>query len=199
MTRGETLAWALAFEGGALLLAFGLGAALDAPPFEALRPGWGGTAAGAAVGAGLFAALVALARSGAAWFERLDRTVREVVGRLFERSRTIDLAIVSALAGIAEEALFRGVVQAALADAWGTAPAVAAAAVLFGLAHFVTAAYAVAGVVVGIVLGALFATTGDLTAPIVAHATYDFAALVWLLRFRRAPSARQEPGDASDR
>jgi membrane protease YdiL (CAAX protease family) len=34
----------------------------------------------------------------------------------------------------------------------------------------------------GLYLGTLFVITGNLFAPIVAHAAYDFVALVWLAR-----------------
>jgi membrane protease YdiL (CAAX protease family) len=78
--------------------------------------------------------------------------------------------------------LFRGVLQQAFGNwlpVWG---AIAAAALLFGLLHAVTTTYAVLAALVGAYLGWLYFLTGNLLAPIVAHALYDFVALVYLTR-----------------
>ena len=52
---------------------------------------------------------------------------------------------------------------------------------LFGLAHALTRTYAVLATLVGFYLGFLFWLTGNLLAPILAHAVYDFVALVYLV------------------
>jgi membrane protease YdiL (CAAX protease family) len=95
----------------------------------------------------------------------------------------LDLAVISALAGLGEEMLFRGVVQTLIERASGSPwLAVAAASVLFGLAHPITRTYAVLAALIGVYLGWLFLANGNLLVPIVAHAAYDFVALVYLLR-----------------
>ena len=58
-------------------------------------------------------------------------------------------------------------------------------AILFGLLHAVNVAYAVLAALMGLYLGWLWMATGNLAVPIVAHAVYDFLALVYILRGRR--------------
>ncbi|MBW3660602.1 MAG: CPBP family intramembrane metalloprotease [Gemmatimonadetes bacterium] len=182
MDRRSVLPVAFAVEGALLLLAFGIGAATGDPPFARLRYDPTAMAIGAVGGVALLVALLPAMRSDWPPFSRLAEAVREVVRRYFAGSSLLELAIVSALAGVAEEALFRGVVQTALAAAWSPVPAVLVAGALFGLAHAVTVTYAVVATGVGIALGILLVATGDLAAPIVTHALYDFLALVWLVR-----------------
>ena len=85
-------------------------------------------------------------------------------------------------AGVAEEALFRGVAQTALAGALGQGTALAATSALFGLAHPVSALYMLFVGALGAYLGGLFIATGNLLVPIVVHAAYDFVGLKLLLR-----------------
>jgi membrane protease YdiL (CAAX protease family) len=99
------------------------------------------------------------------------------------------IVLVSLMAGIGEEVLFRGVIQAGLADRLPAWLAVGIAAVLFGVAHWLTVSYAVFATLIGIYLGILFVVTENLLAPLIAHALYDVIALSVLVRLR--------PGDRS--
>jgi membrane protease YdiL (CAAX protease family) len=64
--------------------------------------------------------------------------------------------------------------------------AVLVASAAFGLAHFLTATYAALAAVAGLYLGTLFLLQGNLVVPIVAHALYDFVALLYLVRRYRS-------------
>jgi membrane protease YdiL (CAAX protease family) len=79
--------------------------------------------------------------------------------------------------------LFRGVLQGVftrwLPSAW---LAVALVSVLFGILHAVTFSYAVMATLMGAYLGWLRNETGNLLAPIITHALYDFVVLLYLLR-----------------
>jgi hypothetical protein len=57
------------------------------------------------------------------------------------------------------------------------------------VAHSVSAAYALVAGAVGLYLGSLYLITQNLLAPVVAHALYDFVALLVLVRLKPAPSA----------
>lgn len=94
------------------------------------------------------------------------------------------LALIAGLAGVCEETLFRGALQGGLSPKLGIGGAVAVASLLFGLCHAVNRPYAVAATLLGAWLGALYVLTGNLLAPVLTHAFYDFVALVWLLRWR---------------
>jgi uncharacterized protein len=92
-----------------------------------------------------------------------------------------DLALVSLAAGVGEEMLFRGIIQGGLARLFGPIAGVIGAAMLFGLLHPVSIAYIVLAGGLGIYLGICWMVSGNLMTVIIAHALYDFIALLVLL------------------
>jgi len=140
-------------------------------PGSAVLPLPGRAAAGLAVGAALVvASRVATARSAA------GRALAAELGRLIGplgTGRAVALALVS---GLAEEAFFRGALQPRVG--------VVAATLLFAAAHFVPTrtlrSWALFALVAGAGFGALFAATGDLLAPFLAHALVNGLNLRWL-------------------
>ena len=113
---------------------------------------------------------------------RLVQMVEDQLGPLLVSRGVILLALLAALAGAAEEVLFRGVLQVWLARSLPAGVALLVAAALFGAAHSLTRAYAVLAAVGGVYLGVLFWLQGNLLIPIVAHAVYDLIALSVLVR-----------------
>lgn len=95
------------------------------------------------------------------------------------------LAVLSCLAGLGEEALFRGALQSVLSRWVGVPGGIAIASLAFGAAHAVNREYFVLTTLIGIYLGLQFWWTGALAVPVTCHAVYDFVALVYLLRCRR--------------
>jgi membrane protease YdiL (CAAX protease family) len=176
----------LAVEGGLGLLALLAGAAVGVAPFRTLRFEASAVLAGL-LGAGpMLALLVVLWASRSEALERIRVRVEEAVGNLFAHASWRTLAAVSAAAGFGEEALFRGFLQGGLEAAIGTLPALILASLAFGLVHPVTRAYVALASLLGLYLGVLWIWTENLLAPIVAHAAYDFVALVALVhRVRR--------------
>ena len=106
----------------------------------------------------------------------------------------LQLAVISMVAGISEEVLFRGVLQAGLSHRLGPVVALVLASAAFGLCHCVNRAYAVLAGLLGAYLGGLLFYSGGLLAPIVTHTVYDFVALVWFLRLRPAKEDREQAG-----
>ncbi len=164
---------AVALGAGMILLALGwarfvrqgdLGTALRPADLVWLAPGL-------AIGAA-FAGIVWQAG------QRLDAS-RQVV-RLLEE--TIDLKAMrfqhilwfSLLAAFPEEILFRGVVQVELG--------LPIAALIFGALHALTRLYFVYATTAGLLLGALFALSGTLWAPIGAHFAIDLVTFLLLLQ-----------------
>ena len=176
-------------EGGLLALAAPIAWLAGVPLLGDLR--W--SAADAGYGALAIAPMLALPwwllRSRHPAARALCALVFERLAPLFDGWRLHELLAVCALAGIAEEALFRAVIQGALGEAFGPVPALLAASILFGLVHAVTRLYAVLAALIGLYLGALWMLTGNLLAPVVAHAGYDAIALLWLVR--AAPAWRE--------
>ncbi len=101
---------------------------------------------------------------------------------MFSTMSVLDLLIISLLAGVAEELLFRGVLQVKYG--------IAVASVLFGLAHAVSVAYVVVTVIMGLYIGLIYRVSGSLLPPIQMHFIYDFAALLYL-RYYWHPNGRE--------
>jgi membrane protease YdiL (CAAX protease family) len=111
----------------------------------------------------------------------VDFVVGEL-GPILARRSPAELALLAALAGVGEELLFRGLLQAGLMRVMPSYLALVCASALFGLAHFATSTYAIVAGLMGLYLGGIFLLQGNLLAPIVTHALYDFVALLLVVR-----------------
>ncbi len=192
----QLLFMAVAVEGGLGLLAVGLGAWLDRPPWPMIQWTWEGAAWGVAAGIPLLLGLLGVVRLPLGRLARLARVIDELLVPLFHECRVVEMAVISAFAGLGEEMLFRGVVQVTIAE-WfgggiGTWIGIIAAAILFGLLHPITTSYAVLAGLIGVYLGWLFAASGNLLVPIAAHGVYDFFALVYLVRLKGPSSGNPD-------
>jgi membrane protease YdiL (CAAX protease family) len=185
------VALAILFEGGLGVLACVIGWLTALPPWAALR--WDAADAGLGVLAALplLGLFVLCVRWPVGPLGRVKRFMDEVVRPLFRDCTVADLALISLLAGLGEELLFRGLIQEALALRVGPWAALAGGALLFGLMHAMTAAYFVLATAAGAYLGWAYLVSGNLLVPVIAHALYDFAALVYLLR---GPRPSEEAG-----
>jgi membrane protease YdiL (CAAX protease family) len=174
-------------EGALLLVALGAGRLTGHFPLALVRVDPAG------IGWGLVATLPLCL--GLAWclrtrfppIVRLVRLVNQQVRPLFEGCSLPELILVSALAGLGEEALFRGVLQPTLADHVPGWAALIATAAIFGLAHFLTPEYAIVAGLVGLYLGLAVLLSGNLFVPMLAHGLYDLVALVLLVRVKPGP------------
>ena len=105
----------------------------------------------------------------------IRRTYRELLKPLFAGIGVREVVVVSIAAGIGEELLFRGALQPEI----GLIPA----SLVFGALHMAgrdTLAFGCWVAVMGAALGWLANATGGLLAPILAHALYDAAALIYI-------------------
>ena len=103
----------------------------------------------------------------------------------FKNCTTLDILFVSILAGLGEEALFRGVFQSFLAQWTHPLVSLIVVSIVFGMAHFVSLMYAIFAGLIGVYLGALYLYFDGLAVPMTVHAVYDFLALIYGVRFRR--------------
>jgi len=93
---------------------------------------------------------------------------------------TITALALGAAAGIGEEMLFRGVMQFELGSKLGSEVlAVGITSIVFGALHAVTPLYAGLAALASVYFGWLYLATGNLMVPIVTHAFYDWAALLY--------------------
>ena len=117
----------------------------------------------------------------------IRRLLLETLGPgLLDRHWT-DLLILALIAGIAEELLFRGVIQPWIEQFWGVTAGLVISNFIFGLVHAVTPLYALLAGLVGIYLGLSlnYGTEKNLLVPIIIHGLYDFLAFFALIRMYR--------------
>jgi uncharacterized protein len=191
----RTVYFGLLFEASLILLALLLGWLLHQPALATLEWGFGAAGLGVAFAALMLFGLLVLIRVRFPPFVRLRRLFDEFARPFFAPYTVFDVAILSATAGVGEEMLFRGVIQAVFERWWGVWIALFAASILFGLLHALTPTYALLAILAGVYLGGFWLLTGNLLVVIIAHAVYDFLALLYLLRISPplAPPAN-DPG-----
>jgi membrane protease YdiL (CAAX protease family) len=183
---------ALVFEGGLAVLAIVLGWWMTPPVWERVRWEWSDFGLGILATLPLAAGLLFLRRVQTGPLGRLNEVVDRLLVPLFGSCSLIQLALISALAGIGEELLFRGVLQPVLIGWLGTWAGLAIASVAFGLVHAVTPTYAVLATLVGVYFGGLAIATENLLTPLITHGLYDFVALVYLTRGVKPLSPTQQ-------
>jgi membrane protease YdiL (CAAX protease family) len=116
------------------------------------------------------------------WAQRLHAEFRPVARQL----SSVDILVLAALSGLAEELLFRGLLQPLV----GLLPQ----ALLFGLVHQTRGpsrwVWAIWAAVVGLGLGALFQLTGSIWGPVLAHAMINAINLTYLKHHDPTPPPR---------
>lgn len=172
------------FEGGFVGVAFLLGWLLGQPPLERFEWSLAGAAAGIAACLPMLLVAAVLLRWPVGPLGSIKQFSEGIIRPLFAPCNLLDLGLISLLAGLGEEMLFRGVLQPVFVGRWGFWPGLAAASVLFGLLHPITPAYIGLAAAVSVYLGYIFEASGSLMAVVVAHALYDFVMLVYLVRHR---------------
>jgi membrane protease YdiL (CAAX protease family) len=189
---------AIACEAALGVLAVCIGWFLPRTPLEQI--GWNASG----VGNGLVATVpLVVGLLLAVWFPigplaRLEGVVRQLVGPLFGSASIWELAAVSAAAGWGEELLFRGLIQSGVEQFSGRPwLGLVAASIVFGAAHPITRDYAILAAVIGGYLGWLLLVTDNLLVPVIAHAAYDFVALVYFQRGAEIAVPGTESADGS--
>jgi membrane protease YdiL (CAAX protease family) len=147
---GVAILWRVGFQGQSLLLA------TPSDEIHWLRDVALGLAAGALV---IVASAEITART------RMGTALAQALGAALGPLRTRDCVVLALVSGVAEEALFRGALQPQVGLVW--------ASVVFALAHLVPRRellpWSVFSLAAGFLLGGLYAATGNLIAPVVAH------------------------------
>jgi hypothetical protein len=192
LTRPALFLLALAAELSLLLAALALGRLLDQPVWGTLEWQASAVALGAAASLPLLAFFAWTLHAAGGPLADIREFLESHARPFFGSWSGLELAAISLAAGVCEEVLFRGVLQAGLDRLFGPVLAVVLTGALFGVCHGVTRAYAVLAGLLGVYLGLLQVVSGNLLAPMVTHAIYDFVALMWLLRWRRPTSGMTE-------
>lgn len=123
------------------------------------------------------------------WLARSFRWGRALAGELEHSLAGLDASAIPWLAfasALGEELLFRGAVQSGLVAHGGVAQGLLLTTALFGALHVPwnrrLVPWTLMATSMGLVFGLLFLCTGEVLAPLVAHAIVNFANLKFLLR-----------------
>ena len=124
-----------------------------------------------------------LFRSSWGWVSALRELLDAALVPLLRQAPAGMLFLVALLAGVGEELLFRGVIQTGLSTLLGPWPALMVAALIFGALHALTRAYFIIATLMGLYLGWIYLSSGNLLIPILIHFLYDWIVLrYWLAR-----------------
>lgn len=174
------LEWILSLALAVVSLAWG--AWRDLPFGTLLVPTPGRVLGGALAGAALWSTIPLLLRS-----PGMRRIWHDVLCPFAATLSTRDVVTVAALSGLTEELFFRGVLL--------PETGVVVSSLCFGALHALTATYFAWATAVGAGMSALTLASDSLVVPIVAHATYNFGALLLL---RRSATRAAPPAVASE-
>ncbi len=174
---------AAAFAGGLALLALGLG---WLPGVQAPLPKIHWIARDATWGVAACLPLLVVFFICVRWpvgpLVRIKQLSEEFIRGWFASCSVLQLGLISLLAGIGEEMLFRGVIQDTLSAWINPLGGIVLASLLFGLMHPITPFYVVLAALMGAFLGWIFIVTDNLLPAIITHGLYDFLALTYLTR-----------------
>ena len=176
------------FEASLILVAIFLGWVANIDPFEHIYFSETAIAYGVIGTLPLFLMFLGLEKLQGESVVKIMKLLLNTLGPGLHSYHWSDLLILAAIAGIAEELLFRGVIQPWIENSWGITTGLIASNIVFGLVHAVTPLYAVLAALVGIYLGLSLDYSGDrnLLIPVIIHGFYDFLAFVALMRVYRA-------------
>ena len=107
-------------------------------------------------------------------------SVYQIVSQLHELTKELTWAqilILSLLAGLGEELLFRGFAQSWLAGVTGPMFAIVLTSIIFALLHAMSLFYFIFALAISIVFGLLLHTTQSMGLVVVLHTVYDVIAL----------------------
>lgn len=199
--HGVIVLFAVFFEAGLAPLALLFGWALRHNPLLQFTWSYRAVWLGAAAAVPPVLCFLAMLRWPLGGFAKLKSFCEDEFVPLLANSSWGDIALIALSAGVGEEMLFRGVLQASLEDGIGLTAGLVVSSLLFGLLHPISVPYALVSFAMGMYLGGLFLVTENLLTPIVTHGVYDFALMAFLLRIKSPlrPAGNPIPIIDSDR
>jgi len=192
------LALGLLVEGGLVLLALALawfGLSDQSQPLGDLVQGWGfwkkPLLLGLAATIPMLGYLLLFHFWTPGFMRPMQRFVDTKLKPMFRGASLLEMLTLSLMAGFGEEIFFRWCLQGGithlLTPAMGAVGAVAVgvviASVIFGACHWVNATYGVTTILVGAYLGMLMVWTNSWLVPAIAHALFDFVAMIYIARW----------------
>lgn len=182
--HGVVIIFAVFFEAGLAPFSLIVGWLLGHQPLQTFIWSARDALLGAAAALPLIAMFLAMLRWPIGPLIKVKEFCEEEVVPLFQESYWSELALIALSAGVGEEMLFRGVLQATLTDWLGMGLGISLASILFGVLHPISISYTIIAGFLGLYLGGLWVYNGNLLTVMVTHALYDFVALGYLIRLR---------------
>lgn len=145
------------------------------------RLGWAAAPMGALCGAALYGLCLLVTRSplmNRPSVTQLNQTLHD----LFQNFTWRDILIVSCLAGLGEELLVRGALQAWLSGLFEPWVGILLASIVFGLMHYLSRVYVIVTTLLGCVFGVGLYLTNSIVFVVVAHAAYDVVAFFIIVK-----------------
>jgi hypothetical protein len=136
---------------------------------------------GVLAGGGLYLVIFSLSR-----YLLHIRSVIELNRMLVQMFREIGwpgILLLSLLAGVGEELLFRVFLQSAVSDWLGWVAGLLFSSLLFGLAHFVSKLYVAVTFAIGLLLGSIYLLTQSALLIMAMHFFYDFCAFTIVVKY----------------
>ncbi len=176
------------FEASLILVSIVLGWAVDVNPFEHIHLSENAVIYGLFGTLPLILIFLAMEHMPVPSVQKVRQILIDTLGPSMQGYHWADLFVLSAIAGISEEILFRGVFQPWMEGLWGMNAGLIVSNLLFGLVHAITPLYAILATLVGIYLGLFLDYGGErnLVTPIVIHALYDFLAFLAIMKTYRS-------------
>ena len=176
------------FESSLIVVALILGYFADIDPFESLHFSEHSMMYGIIGTLPLYLIFMSMEQMPFPSVQKIRITLINSIAPSLDKKNWADLFILATIAGVSEEALFRGVIQPWMENSWGMMTGLLASSVLFGLLHAVTPLYAVLAASVSVYLGLSLDYGGErnLLTPIVIHTFYDFLVFIAIVKSYRA-------------
>ena len=164
-----------------MIVAFGA-SLLSGYPKEVGDTGMKSVLVGACWGSGLFILMMFIGRYLQCYFPSYRDLVAELC-ELFSNLSWPTIILISVMAGISEELLFRGVIQSYLVGVTSPLFGVIISACLFGVMHFYNRLYIVLTLIIGLFIGWLYYATQSLLLVVVLHSVYDILAFACIVKY----------------
>lgn len=190
--RSQFLNFAGLFEGGLALAALGVGWLLAIDPLEHLTWDWRALGWGVLGALPTFLMFYLTYRFPIGQLRKIRDFLSQELAPSLSNLRWYDLILLSVLAGVSEELLFRGLLQPWIGEPWCN--------VLFGLVHWITPLYALLAFVIGSFLSWTMTVTEphNLLTPIVVHTVHDYLAFLVIVALHRRESTPPSTSENAD-
>lgn len=130
--------------------------------------------------------MFALVFVGMRFFEPVTPALKTItlgLNRLFSEFTWPMIIVISCMAGVGEELLFRGVIQSTLVNVTNPLMAIVISSMVFAALHCMTKLYVLLAFLASLMIGSVFHLTQNLVTVMVLHSVYDVLAFAWVVKY----------------